>query len=210
MRVLRRALVAIAVLAALSPVPAHASGETLTAAPSSGAPGAAVRLDYETNYGPGGCEGGQVVQLFFDASPLASARMDPSRCGAARTVRVPSGSCGRHVFRAAWRTGQDPTLYGEATAAFVVRCTAPLPPSRAPQPRAAPTPRGARTAVTAAPRPARSAPPTAAPVVPVVTTPATPAAVAEQDEGGTPWWVWLLIVIGTLGAAVAARRRWNS
>jgi hypothetical protein len=190
--------------------PAHASGETLTASPTRGAPGAAVRLDYETNYGPGGCEPHQVVQLFFDASPLASAAMDPSRCGAARTVHVPSAGCGRHLFRAAWRSGQDPTLYGEATAAFVVLCTAPRPTRPAPRPQVGtPTSRVA-TASPTTPPPVQPLPRTTAPLaVPAVTPTASPQA-AEKDDSGTSWPLWSLFVIGFGGAGLLAWRRLRS
>jgi hypothetical protein len=202
-------LVAACVLVAL-PAPARASGETLTASPTRGAPGAAVHLDYETNYGPGGCERGQVVQLFFDASPVATAAMDPARCGAARVVRVPSGSCGRHVFRAAWRTGSDPTLYGEATAAFDVLCTAPPASSPASRPRG--RPRTTRAADTPSPSPSPLAPvPTrtvASPVVPLVTHSPSPA--AAQDGPGTAWPVWLLVALALAGGAVAVGRRWRT
>jgi MYXO-CTERM domain-containing protein len=201
------AAVALGLLLAV-PAPAYASGETLTASPTRGAPGASVHLDYETNYGPGGCERGQVVQLFFDASPLSSTPMDPSRCGAARTVRVPSGACGRHVFRAAWRAGGDPTLYGEATAAFVVLCKAE--PTRSPT--ASPRPRATATRVVTAPPVTRSPAPvvatrtTAAPVVPVVTPTASPQA-GDQDDSGTPWLLWALAALALAGAAVLVSRR---
>jgi hypothetical protein len=165
-----------------------------------------VHLDYETNYGPGGCQRGQVVQLFFDASPVAAAAMDPSRCGASRTVRVPSGSCGRHVFRAAWRTGQDPTLYGEASVAFDVLCKEP-PPSPPARPRAQPTVTHRPTAVATTRSPVAVVPTAAAsPVVPVVTAPAAPLA-HDQDDSGSRWPLWLLLVAVAGALVVVLRRR---
>jgi hypothetical protein len=205
----RAAAVALAALLLATPAPARASGETLTASPVRGAPGTSVRLDYETNYGPGGCERGQVVQLFFDASPLASARMDPSRCGAAKTVHVPSGSCGRHVFRAAWRAGGDPTLYGEATAPFDVLCKAEPPPSPTARPRASPSATRLVTPppATRSPVPAIPTRTTASPVVPVAT--ASPKA-AEPDESGSSWLFWSLAVLAAAGVVIFARRRWRT
>jgi hypothetical protein len=213
-RTLLRGLALLLLLVLAAPVPGvRASGETLTASPTRGAPGAAVRLDYETNYGPGGCEPHQVVQLFFDASPLATAAMDPSHCGAARTVYVPRDSCGRHVFRAAWRTGQDPTLYGEASAPFDVLCTAPRPTRPAPRPAVGATVSTASPSRPPATRPpVQALPPSTAPAVVPEVTPSSVPQGADRDDSGTPWLRWSLLA-AILGAVLllallsAARRR---
>ena len=189
--------------------PALASGETLTAAPNRGPAGASVRLTYSTNYGPGGCAGGEVVQLFLDASPLGTATMDPRTCSAARTAKVPAAAgCGRHVFRAAWRTRQNPTLYGEAAAAFVLTCTgtsAPAPSSHPPPatPRARPA-----HSVTAGPSPSRVAVPVSTPSgVPVPTAEPSQAAAPEPAGSGSHTLLWTLLGLAAAGALAEGLRR---
>jgi LPXTG-motif cell wall-anchored protein len=198
---------ACVLLVALSPPPAHASGETLAVNPGSGSAGTVVRMTYSMD---GGCGEHEVAEFFFDANPVGRAVVDQQGCRAVLRFTVPATSCTSHGVSAAWHYPGIEQLYGLATSRFTVTRrgdTCRRPPS--------PTPSPTRPVRTSAPVPAVTSPPARSPsprpsAVPAVTS--APPIAAGQDPktgsgGGLPAAVGVLAALGAVGALVLLARR---
>lgn len=189
--VLSVAVAALCVLLPAAPAAAHNSltgsdprdGARLESAPKH------VRLTFLARLDPGTT---RVTVTGPDDNPVTVGR--PAFSGSRVTVPVRPVAAGRYLVRYEVASGDGHPIKGDVEFTLTEAATPTAPPTTAPAPSTAAAP-----PVSVSPSAEPSGTPVAAPVTPT-----------SGEDGGTPWWPWVLgagVVLAALTGGLLLRRR---